>query len=349
MKTLKKIAEELGVSVAAVSYVYNDRWKEKGISVSLAEKIKKKLKEENYRPNSLGLQLKTKKTQTIGIVLEDMTRRFNVEILAGIESVLSTKGYFTLVCSSNLGEKEAEILEILSERNVDGIILAPESEKDTTAEVIKKLLKEGLPVILVDNYIPEIKTDFIVSDNYRGAYEAVKYLISIGKRKIAYIGSDKKIVALRDRYKGFAYALQEYGIELDEKLVWKGNLEKNAEASLRYIFSKGLPDAIFVESLMYFKKGLEFLSENNYRIPEDIFITGFDPVEIDITDMQETGMIPLINEPIPFVEQQGIKMGEIAAEIMLRKIQRKQETTSQIFLPPKLMFFRKEEQVGEKL
>ena len=332
IKTLKDIAEELGVSIASVSYVYNNKWKENGLSTSLAERIARKLKEDNYRPNSLGLQLKTKRTQTIGIILEDMTRRFNLDILAGIEKVLATKGYFTLVCSSNLGELEKEQLETLLERNLDGIIFTPQTNEPGTLNIVKEVKERNIPIVLVDNYFPEIKTDFVVSNNYSGAYQAVKYLIKKGKRKIAYIGAKKDITGLRDRFKGYTAALIEADISVNRDLIGE---------HLPDIFSRDIPDAIFVDSLMYFKEGFRFLSENNYKIPDDILITGFDPVDLSLSEMQNIGFHSLVKQPIPFVEQDGVRMGELAAEIIIKRIkgEKRKKTFSRIFLTPTLKFF----------
>lgn len=340
MKTLKDIAEELGVSEATISYVYNNKWKQNRINSSLAEKVSKKLKKEKYRPNSLGLQLKTKRTRTIGIILGDLTRNFNLNILAGIENVLTQKKYFSLVCSSNLGELEKEQLEILSERNTDGIIFAPHNNGKSTFDVLKKLTGEKLPVVLVDNYIPGLKTDFVVSDNYLGAYQAVKNLIRSGKRKIAYIGSRKNLTALKERFRGYTTALKEEGIKFNERLVYR---------AIRDMFSEEKPDALFVESLMYFKEGFLFLSEKNYKIPNDIVLTGFDPVNLNLSEMQEVSLHSIVRQPIPFVEQPGTKMGELAAEIIMDRINGKKREVSQIFLTPELKFFNGKENNGKRI
>ena len=347
VKTLKNIAEEMGVSEATVSYVYNDKWKQKKINASLAERVSKKLKEEKYRPNVLGLQLKTKKTRTIGIILGDLTRNFNLNIMAGIERILTQKGYFSLVCSSNLGQLEEEQLEILLQRNMDGIIFAPLSNRENTAKVIKNLIEENLPIVLVDNYIPGLKTDFVVSDNYLGTYQAIDYLIKSGKSKIAYIGSKKGLTALGDRFKGYETALKEEKIPLEQNLLcWQIEEYQGIHSSMENLFSEEKPDALFVESLMYFKEGFGFLSEKGYRIPDDIALVGFDPVDLNLSEMQEVDLPSVVRQPIPFVEQQGTKMGELAAEILLDRIGGKEGEASQIFLKPELKFFNGKENNG---
>ncbi|MBN1446265.1 MAG: LacI family DNA-binding transcriptional regulator [Candidatus Omnitrophica bacterium] len=345
MKTLKDIAKEMGVSEATISYVYNDKWKKNRINPDLAKKISRKLKEEKYRPNSLGLQLKTKKTKTIGIILGDLTRNFSLNILSGIEKVLTQKGYFSIVCSSNLGILEEEQLETFSERNTDGIIFAPHNNGKRTVDIVKKLNDE-LPIVLVDNYIKESKIDFVVSDNYLGASLAVKNLIRKGKKKIAYIGSEKKLTALTERFDGYVRVLKEEGLGIDEKLIWK---KPGIYTAIQNMLSKENPDAIFIESLMYFKEGFKFLAENNYKIPDDIALTGFDPVDLNLGEIQELNFHSLVNQPIPFVEQTGTRIGELAAEILMDRIQRKKRENSQMFLMPELKFFNLKEHNGKEL
>jgi LacI family transcriptional regulator len=350
VKTLKNIAEEIGVSEAAVSYVYNNKWKQNKISPLLAKKVSKKLKEEKYRPNSLGLQLKTKKTRTIGIILGDLTRNFNLNIMAGIERVLTQKEYFSLVCSSNLGKLEEEQLEMLLQRNTDGIIFAPHSNRKNTLKVIRSLMEEKTPIILVDNYLRGLKTDFVVSDNYLGTYQAVRHILRNGKNKVAYIGSKKGLTALDDRFKGYKTALKEADIPLKENLIcWQKEKYQDIYSSIEVLFSEGRPDALFVESLMYFKEGFRFLAEKGYKIPDDIVLVGFDPVDINISKVQEVDFHSVVSRPIPFVEQQGIKMGEIAAEIILDRVEGKRRKLSQVFLKPELKFFNGKENNGQRI
>ena len=350
MKTLKEIADELDVSMAAVSYVYNNKWKQNRINPALAEKISKKLKKEKYRPNSLGLQLKTKKTRTIGIVLGDLTRTFNLNILSGIEKVLTEKGYFSLVCSSNLGRLEKKQLEILSDRNIDGIIFSPHKNGRTTFDTVKELIKDRLPVVLVDNYLPEVNMDFVVSDNYLGTYQAINYLIKSGRRKIAYMGSSKHLTALDERFRGYEDALKDEGIPLNRKLLWKKTTKfQNVYSAMKEMFSEEKPDALFVESLHYFKEGFRFFLENGHKVPDDITLTGFDSVDLNLSEIQEVDLPSIVRQPIPFVEQRGTEIGEIAAGIILDRISGKKKEPSQIFLKPELKFFNGKEHNGKRI
>ncbi|MCM8830272.1 MAG: LacI family transcriptional regulator, partial [Candidatus Omnitrophica bacterium] len=276
MKRMKDIAEELGVSIATVSYVYNNRWQEKRINKDIAEKIMKKLKEEDYHPNLISIQLMTQKTSSAGIILGDLSRIFNLNILCGIEKVLSNKGYVSIVASSNLGRKEKEYLKTMQSRKADGIIFSPQTNEKETIIFLKNFCKKT-PLVLVDNYIPGLKTSFVVSDNYYGAYQAVKYIIKKGRKKIAYAGANKGLTALKDRFTGYIDALKDAGISPDSSLIYKTVDGLFPPLALKEMFSKAHPDAMFVESLLYFKEGFRLFYEEGIKIPDDVLLTGFDP------------------------------------------------------------------------
>jgi len=343
MATLKQIADDLEVSVAAVSYVYNNKWREKRIKENLARKIQKKLKEENYQPNILGRQLKTRKTQTIGVVLGDLTRNFNLNILAGVEKVLAPADYLALVCNSRLGVSEKRHLETLLARNVEGIILSPNTTSGRHV-LTEKLKVENTPVVLVDNYLPQLKTDFVVSDNFWGSYKATELFIREGYKKILYLGSKKNLTALKERFQGYVSALKNNGVPLAKNLIYR-KLEAPEEvySALQDIFSRETPEAIFSESLLYFKEGFRFLAKQGLRIPKDIALTGFDPVELPLNEFSALHFNSLIQGHIPFVEQRGIMMGELAAQILISRIKEEKGKTSQIFVKPNLQFYKGEE------
>ncbi|MCM8771835.1 MAG: LacI family transcriptional regulator [Candidatus Omnitrophica bacterium] len=340
MKRLKDIAQELGVSVATVSYVYNNKWKEKRINEKLVQKIKKKIKESNYKPNPLGLQLKTGKTQTIGIILGDLTRSFNLNILSGIEKKLAENNYFALISSSNLGEKEIQHIETFLERKIEGLIISPQ-KSENYEKLVKIFEKSKIPVVFVDNYLSDKNIDFVVSDNKWGSFKATEYLIKKGKRKIAYIGSEKNLSALNERFDGYCECLKKYGFKIDERLIYK-KIEKQEDMyeGLEDIFKKVKPDAIFVESLLYFKYGFKFFYENGIKIPDDIFLTGFDPVDLNLSEIAEVHFNLVVKGLIPFIEQRGEDIGKKAAEIILKKIKNKNKKIWKVFIKPELKNFK---------
>jgi len=338
---LKDIAEKFGVSVATVSYVYNNKWKEKRINEKLAKEITEYIKKNNYRPNSLGLQLKTGKTYIVGIILGDLTRNFNLGILSGIEKVLAENSYFALIADSELGEKEEKNIKALYERNIDALIIAPNKGN----EVYKTLkdIKKEVPIVLVDNYFPNGDIDFVVSDNKWGSYMAIGHLIKEGYRKIGYIGSGKNLTALNERFEGYIGALNDNKIKINKNWIYKEiSKQEDVYLGLKKILGKDGVEAIFCESLIYFKYGFKFLHEKGLKIPEDILISGFDPINLKLDEMQEVHFDEVVNGKIPYVQQKAEEIGEKAARIIIEKLNGKKEI-KQMFIKPELKCFEKGE------
>lgn len=307
------------------------------MSRETVDRIAAELKKENYQPNILGWQLKKQRTGTIGVILGDLTRTLSLNILAGIEAVLADADYLTLVCNSRLGELESKHLATLGARRVEGIILSPNGDS-TNGSVLARLSREKMPVVLVDNYLSRLKTDFVVSDNFRGAYQATQALLKKGCRSIAYVGARKDLAVLRDRFEGYRRALRDHRRPFLEELVCKTMTRpEDAYTVMKQLFSGKAPDALFVESLVYFREGFRFLADRRLRIPEDVAITGFDPIDLGLeTGKDGDRLRSLIKSPLPFVEQDGFGMGKSAAEILLKKISAKTRATKQIFIKPKL-------------
>jgi LacI family transcriptional regulator len=325
--TLKDIANELGVSTATVSYVYNDNWREKRIAPQLAARVKAKIKEMNYHPNALARQFRTKKTQTIGVVLGDLTRSISLDILCGIEKVLAQSDYLALVCNSNLGRLETGLLETLAARNVDGIILSPQGGAKST-ELVQKLVSAGRSIVLIDNYLPSLDTDFVVSDNFHGAYQAAKFLVDSGYKSIAYLGSGKKMQALEDRFLGYTSALNDGGIPVSPRLICRqATNAKDIYPALEKIFGGGRPDAVFAETLLYFKDGFRFLFDNRLTIPDDIGLAGFDPLDMSLNELDEVHFQSIVKEPIPYISQLSMSLGEKAAQTLIDRLKGKLKKT----------------------
>ncbi|MFH0795859.1 MAG: LacI family DNA-binding transcriptional regulator [Candidatus Omnitrophota bacterium] len=344
MVTLKKIADDLGVSVAAVSYVANNKWREKRIHRRLAEKISRKLKKEDYQPSILGRQLKTKRTQTIGVILGDLTRNFNMNILAGVEKVLAAADYFALVSSSDLGRKEITQFKTLLARSVEGIILSPITSGEDMSALFSGLIGGKVPVVLVDNHPPQWETDFVVSDNFAGSCEAVSVLLKKGFRKIAYVGYRGNLSAQEERFQGYVAALKSCGIKPSDTLVCRDIPSPGLTyKALATMFAKEVPDALFTESLQYFKEGFQFLFERKLNIPDDIMVTGFDPADVTLQEMNASFLPFVGTSHIPFIEQDGMAMGEKSARILLKKINGEGDGISRIFLKPHLKYFGTEE------
>jgi len=203
--------------------------------------------------------------------------------------------------------------------------------------------------VLVDNYLPDVETDVVASDNFHGAYEATRFLIGEGKRRILYVGFARNMVALEERFRGYRAALAEKGIPVRQELICRSIPGPHQVYSAMEEVFRGddAPDAIFTESLMYFTEGFRFLSDYGLTIPDRIMLTGFDPVDVSLNEMNNLHLHSLVTGSIPFVEQKGLEMGATAARMLVDRIRGKTGKPEKIFLKPDLYFSQVSGEVHE--
>jgi len=334
-KTLKDVAQKAGVSVAVASRVLGNYGY---VSEENKEKVLKAAKQIGYYSDILARSLKTKKTYSIGVIISDVTTFFFTSVVRGIEDVANQSGYHVTLCNSDEDpQKEREYLEELYKRRVDGIIISPTNKN---IAYIKKIMRSGIPVVLVDRKIDEIDTTQILVDNEWASYEAVKHLINLGYRRIGAINGVKEIRTSEERFAGYKKALRESDIKIDPQLIKYGNfrMENGKEAMVELLKMKKPPDAVFVANETMTTGALLALKENEVKIPQEMAIIGFDdPV-----------WAPLVDPPLTTVRQPSYSIGTIASQVLLQKMDTRGRKTKheEIILKPKLII---RESCGEKI
>lgn len=309
MKSLKDLAKELGVSTTVVSHVYHGKWRERRIGEALATRVRAALEREGCRPSHAGSQLKTGRSMTVGVLLPDFGLSYWMEILKGIESVLTPSGFLMLLASTRLGAVEAEAAAAVLARGVDGLLVAPYTGADEFART-GLAERHGPPVVLLDTCLPQLPLDFVVSDNRAGAVELVRRLLAAGRRRIAYLGGAKGVSAAEERYLGYLDALRLFGLAPEPALV-KRSLVGTAglpEALDELLALPLPPDALFVESFLYFRTGFDLLGSRHCRVPERLMLAGFDAP--DLAGIDSSVIAP---HSIVKAEQDGEAIGRLAA------------------------------------
>src|SRR5688500_12905366 len=179
--SLKDIAQKVGVSIALVSYVLNNK-KEGRISKEIAEKIKATAKKLDYRPNQIAKSLKTNRTNTIGLIVADISNPFSSSLARIIEDEADSQGYTVIFGSSDeRSDRCKKLVDTLLNRQVDGLIILPPAEFE---EGINELKQQQIPFVIVDRYFPDIEANVVKLDNCKAAIEAVTHLLDSGRRKI---------------------------------------------------------------------------------------------------------------------------------------------------------------------
>ncbi|MGX6442416.1 LacI family DNA-binding transcriptional regulator [Neobacillus sp. K501] len=218
--TIKDIAKELNVSIATVSRVLNNSGY---ASKEMTKRVLATAKRLNYQPNGIARSLKKHQTNTIGVIIPDISNPFFMKISKGIEDTVLKGGYHLIFASSDENpKKEKEMLKVLFEKRVDSIVLATAGEND---ELIKRIKFSGVPIILIDRKIKniELELDYVIEDNEEGAYQLTSYLIHKGHKRIGVVNGSLSVSSGHERYLGYKKALLIHGLHESPDLIYCGN------------------------------------------------------------------------------------------------------------------------------
>ncbi|MCB0586126.1 MAG: LacI family DNA-binding transcriptional regulator [Phaeodactylibacter sp.] len=277
--TIQDIADQLGVSKSLVSFVLNGKSKEKRISDSMAKKVLEVAKRMNYRPNYLAKSLRTGRSQTIALIIADISNPFFAKMARFMEIEASKYEYKVIFANSDEDkEKFTAELSVLKNRQVDGFILIPPigSEKELAA-----LQKQKLPFVVVDRVFKNIDCPTVIINNYQAGYQATQRLIENDRRNIAILNVNNKLYTMQQRVKGYHDALMENGIATSPVLVKHlkfSHDKKLIMKAIKEIISAGADGLLFTTGKLTIL-GIECLMELGISIPEDISVISFDDMD----------------------------------------------------------------------
>ena len=278
LTTVKDVARESGVSVTAVSLVLNGR--ASNISQKTKEKILQKAKELDYQPDATARSLATKKSNTIGVIIPDISNAFFAETVRNIQIELNEYGYDMFLCNSE--EKfsnDIKYIKLFNSRNVDGLIITMSAETmgNGNQHEIKKLLEKcRIPYVLFDRFYEGSESRVYV-DNLKSGYEVAKYLLECGHKDIGVITGPLNLNSSRDRLDGVRKALKEYNIELKEENIINGkyDIESGKEGAKKLL---GQVTAIFAFNDLQAYGVIEMARKTKVSIPNDVSLVGFDDI-----------------------------------------------------------------------
>ncbi len=321
--SIKDIAKRAGVSIATVSRVLNKNGR---YSRETEEKILKIIEESGYRRNVNAKSLRTKKTQTIGVIVPDITNEFFAKIIQSVERNAMKYDYSVFVCNTDEDEAREQMqVKNLLEKFVDGIIYI--SGKTKSGEEVEENI--GIPVVYIDRYISASKM-YVQSDNKEGGYLATKELLSAGCENIMIIKDFRQISSIISRYEGYKMALKEAGKSVDENLIHNVdhvNYEEAKKGVLEKINSGIKFDGIFATNDWMAIGAISALREREIKIPEEVKIVGFDNMSIS----------EITSPSITTIHQDSEKLGEYATEILMGIILKDETDVKNISVPVKLV------------
>jgi LacI family transcriptional regulator len=275
--SIKDIAKQAGVSPTTVSFVLNGKAKEKRISDQVSKKILKIANKLKYKPNQLARGLRTGKTKTLGLIVEDIANNFWANMAKVVEDEADKHGYKVLYGSTeDNSEKARGLLEVLKYRQVDGYIITPTKNMEKEIELLKMVRK---PVVLMDRYLPNVDSNYVVVDNYQGAFAATAHLIEQGYKKIAIITTTSDQVQMKQRMEGFVAALKKHNIPFNKNIVKRLPFEMDRAGHTQEIikFLKATKvDAVFFATNYLGIYGIESIRSMGLRIGRDVGMVSFD-------------------------------------------------------------------------
>lgn len=321
--TIKDIAKVAGVSYATVSRALNDHPE---INEETKKKIKEIAKQMGYTPNAVARGLVKKNTNMIALLIPDITNPFYPEVARGVEDFARENGYCVFLCNTNWDEKnEQKYLNILKERRVDGIIIAPVS-MDTYDYISEN--NEDIPVVYIGNRMEDSKASYVVIDDFKAGYIATEYFVKLGHTNIAFIGGHDRTTSHIDRINGYKHALMENGLETDINSIKGFSFKKESGYGtfLEMVKNRRVPTAIVAENDIIALGIMEAAEKHGYEIPKDISIIGIDDIEF--------GLLSKIN--LTTVAQPKFDIGHKSAGILLDLISGSVDS-KQVILEPFLI------------
>ncbi len=309
--TIKDIAKELGVSPSTVSRALKNH---PDISTTTRRAVQDLAAKLHYKPNEIALSLKQNKSRVIGVIVPEVVHYFFSSVISGIDDLAYKNNYSVMMAQSNEDfNREIYSVRAMMSGRVAGLLVSM-SKTTTNFKHFQDVIKSGIPVVFFDRICEAIQTDKVIVDDFDGAYKAVNHLVKTGCRKIAHFATTQRLLIGQQRKNGYLHALLKNGIKPDDSLIFECDNYKDAiVVTDKLVKSKQIPDAIFAVNDVSAIGALAALKQNGVKVPEQVSIIGF-----------SNGLISTVSDPqLSTVEQHGFQMGQMAVQMLLDKINNK--------------------------
>jgi LacI family transcriptional regulator, galactose operon repressor len=322
--TMVDVAALAGVAVKTVSRVVNS---EPGVSAELEARVRRAIEQLNYRRdvNAATLRRLGRKTQTIGLVLEDVSNPFSSELHRAVEDAARARGVLVFAGSCDEDpERERELIGSFRERRVDGLIIVPASHDHT---YLYEERRTGTALVFVDRRARHLDADSVVSDNFGGATQAAEHLLERGHRRVGFLGDLLSISTAEERLRGYRHALESSGIGADDQLIRTGlrDPEAAARAVDELLALPAPPTAFFTGQNLLTIGGIRALRQAG--LERDVALIGFD--DISLADM--------LDPAISVVAQDPQALGQAAADQLFRRLDGDQRPAVDLVVPVTLV------------
>ena len=299
--TIKDVAEAAQVSPTAVSRYLNHRIT---LPTGTAARIDQAVSKLSYRPNQLARNLSQGQSKIIGLVTPDIANPFFAQLAGAAAEEAAAHGFHILLCSTqNNSKREAAYLELLSSRQLDGLVVLT----SCTVSSLSQHLSERACVVLIDEDTNVQDVPKVFVENQQGGYLATAHLIARGHTRIAHIGGPEGLFSATERSEGYLAALKEHGITPQSELIHYGLYTEafGRQATQRLLKLPQPPSAIFAASDYVALGVLSCLRDNGLSVPEDISVVSFD--DIPLSSLLQPPLTT-VRQPIELLGHEGVRL-----------------------------------------
>jgi LacI family transcriptional regulator len=325
--TMKRIAAELGVSVTTISKVLNHH---ADIGPATRARVLARVEELGYKPNAVARSLTLRRTHTLGVIIPDLMHSFFVEVVAGLESVASARGYGLLLCVSGEDpKKERTEIDVLRARQVDGIVLAS-ANATSNASLLRDVAAQGIALVMIDrDDHPQVRCHRVLTDDIQVGRLATAHLIGRGRKHIAHI-TGPPIAHARRRGEGYRKALAAAGLQIRaDWIVDGGFMEADGYRAMKTLLGrKPRVDGVFAVNDPAAIGAMKAIWDAGLRVPEDVSVVGAGDVAYS----------DLIRVPLTTVRWSKRELGRRAAELILDQMDAARAIRPRrVIIPPELV------------
>lgn len=309
--TLKKIAQDLKVSISTVSKALRDSYE---ISEETREKIKDYAAKYNYKPNSIALSLKNQKTKKIGIIIPEIVHHFFATVISGAERVANENGYQVIITVSDESfDKEVVNMEMLANGSIDGFIMSLSKQTMDKQDFhhLREVANQGMPIVMFDRVSNDIPCDKIIIDDVDAARSATEFLLRKNKKRLGLITTVDYVSVGRLRTQGFKEGLSQRGFECGDHQILKIEDTETCEGVIEHFIENNDFDAILAVNELFAVTASKKIQKMGKNIPADVAIVAF-------TD----GMLSKYANPsLTTIGQNGEEMGGLAAAKLIARLE----------------------------
>jgi DNA-binding LacI/PurR family transcriptional regulator len=307
--TIKDIAKMLGISKSTVSRALGGR---SDIHPETKRKIMDLALQLNYEPNTLAINLKQRRTNTIGVIVPETINRFFARAVGGIQKRADMAGVNVMICQSNESYiTEKKNLQSLVSSRVDGLVVSISRETDRS-DHFSALLQRGIPLVFFDRICEDIDTSQVFTDNFEIAFEGTKHLIEQGCKRIAFIAGPQHLFNSKNRLNGYLEALRKFNVPLQDSLIIHSDYRSDkVEEYTNYLLNMPQrPDGVFAINDYAAIEMMHIMKKNAIRIPQDIAVLGFN----------NENLCRFVDPPLSSIDHPAHDIGSAAAEMLINHI-----------------------------